>query len=169
MNIRRILYNSLVSLLVIAATNICFADVEDILSSQAEMKSQNNNDRSIGRELLKNSKDAIMLGRNEFVKTCAVCHGDSGKGDGLFSQQLSQKPKDLTTIKVKNNGMFPFITIYEIIDGREGADVHGPRTMPIWGDRFSAESWFDVSTQHAETVARGKIFELLLYLNSIQE
>jgi hypothetical protein len=149
--------------------NICFADVESILSSQAEIKAQSNNDRNIGPEFLRESKDAIKLGRSEYVKTCAVCHGDSGKGDGLFSQQLSQQPKDLTTIKIKNNGTFPFIMIYEVIDGREGAGVHGSRTMPIWGDHFSAESWFNVSIQYAETVARGKIFELLLYLNSIQK
>ena len=165
----RVPYRIFIAFLMIAAINICFADVEDILSSQAEIKSQNNKERNLGRESLRGSKDAIQQGRNEFIKTCVVCHGDSGKGDGLFSTQLNQKPKDLTTIKAKNNGAFPFFTIYEIIDGREGAGLHGSRTMPIWGDRFSAESWFDVSTKHADTLARGKIFELLLYLNSIQE
>jgi mono/diheme cytochrome c family protein len=169
MNLYKITLNALSGFIIIAIINLCFADVEDILSSQAEIKAQSNKGKESGRKLSIKSKDAIQLGRSEFIKTCAVCHGDGGKGDGLFSAQLNQKPKDLTTIKKENNGTFPFLDIYEIIDGRQVAGMHGIRDMPIWGDHYSAESWFEVSTQHAETVARGKIFELLLYLNSIQE
>lgn len=166
---QRILYSFFIVFLSIIEINICFADVEDILRSQAEIKAQSSQEKNAGQSLSRDSKDGIQLGRNEFVKTCAVCHGDYGKGDGLFSPQLSLKPKDLTTIKEKNNGTFPFIMIYEIIDGRTGAGVHGSRTMPIWGDHFSAENWLNVSTKHAETLSRGKLLELLLYLNSIQE
>ena len=56
-----------------------------------------------------------------------------------------------------------------IIDGRELVKSHGPRLMPIWGDRYTEESWYEVSPEHANTLVRGKIFELLLFLNSIQE
>ena len=59
--------------------------------------------------------------------------------------------------------------MYKIIDGREDISMHGSRSMPIWGDRYNAESWLEVNTQYSETLARGKIFELLLYLESIQE
>ena len=147
----------------------CYADVEDIMRAQEEVKQRVYAERSQEREVLRGTEDAIQLGKEEYMTNCLLCHGKSGKGDGIFSPQLAHKPTDLTQIKNNHNGVFPFIKVYEIIDGRIGAGAHGSRTMPIWGGRYSAESWFDVSTKHAETVARGKIFELLLYLNTIQE
>ncbi len=143
--------------------------VEKIIDAQQEVKRQEIESRKAEREILSEASDGIRSGREEFLNTCAICHGAGAKGDGLFSRQLTKMPDDLTVIRKKNGGVFPFLKVYEIIDGREGAGIHGSRTMPIWGGRYSAESWFDVSAKHAETVARGKIFELILFLNSIQE
>lgn len=149
--------------------SMSLADVEDILTAQEEKKRTQEGNSGNRQEILKGHRDGIQLGLKEFNTTCAVCHGKDAKGEGLFSPQLKKKPIDLTTIRKRHNGIFPFLKIYKIIDGREDTNVHGSRVMPVWGGRFSAESWFDVSTQHAETVARGKIFELLLYIESIQE
>jgi len=55
------------------------------------------------------------------------------------------------------------------IDGREMAKHHGTRLMPIWGDRYTSESWSEVSPEYAKTLVRGRIFELILYLYSIQD
>ena len=167
MSIHRLFFTSLILFTFFFISFPCLADVEDIIGSQAELRkseAENNN-----RNPAENSKNAALLGQQEFTNTCAICHGNSGKGDGPFSSRLAKKPKDLTQIRSNNNGMFPFKRLYEIIDGREGAGTHGSRTMPIWGDRYSAESWFKVSTEHAETLARGKILELLLYIESIQD
>lgn len=156
-------------LIISFSASISFADVEDILSSQEETKRLETVEGHEKKITPRGSEDGIQKGHKEFTTTCAVCHGKDGKGKGLFSPQLKVKPKDLTSIRSRNGGIFPFIEMYKIIDGREDTNVHGSQVMPVWGGRFSAESWFDVSTQHAETVARGKIFELLLYLESIQE
>ncbi len=146
------------------------ADVEDIIERQKQSKKIDQAGEDVQHQTLRGSYDGIQLGQEEFLKTCAICHGKSGKGDGLFSPQLKQKPSDLTKISKNNNGVFPALEVYKVIDGREVDEfAHGTSVMPVWGMRYSAESWFDVSAQHAETVARGKIFELILYLNSIQE
>ena len=39
----------------------------------------------------------------------------------------------------KNNGVFPFDSVYEIIDGRKTIIAHGTRDVPIWGDRYTPE------------------------------
>ena len=158
----------LLALLTFVTTVI--ADVEDVIERQKQSKKVDRTSEDVQNKVLRGSYDGIQLGREEFVKTCAICHGKSGKGDGLFSDQLKRKPSDLTKISKNNNGVFPALEVYKVIDGREVDEfAHGTSVMPVWGMRYSAESWFDVSAQYAETVARGKIFELILYLNSIQE
>lgn len=159
---------SLMLFVLFVFSNICLADVEDILDAQAEVLKLDAQKAKDEKRALRISKNGIELGRQEFIHTCAICHGADAKGNGPFSSSLNKKPGDLTQAKMKNNGVFPFKRLYEIIDGRKNETMHGSRTMPIWGDRYTAESWLEVSTQYSETLARGKIFELLLYLESIQ-
>lgn len=113
--------------------------------------------------------DLVIEGEKEFQQRCALCHGEDAKGDGPYSFALVFKPADLTQILIENDGVFPFLDIYLIIDGREIVKSHGTRLMPIWGDRYSEETWSVVSPQYAKTLVRGRILELLLYLYSIQE
>ncbi len=113
--------------------------------------------------------ELVIEGEKEFQQRCALCHGEDAKGDGPYSFALVFKPADLTQLLIKNDGIFPFIEIYLVIDGREIVKSHGTRLMPIWGDRYSEETWSVVSPQYAKTLVRGRIFELLLYLYSIQE
>ena len=108
-------------------------------------------------------------GKQEFIDSCSLCHGENGKGDGVFSEILIIPSADLTQLRKKNNGYFPYKDIYLIIDGREIVKQHGPRYMPIWGDRFNTALWADVNEEYADTLVKGKIFELLLYLETIQE
>jgi mono/diheme cytochrome c family protein len=148
---------------------VSFADVKTNIDAHAEYMKSEQEKKAEQKKMLVETKDGVELGRQEFIKSCAVCHGDDAKGDGPLSNRLDKKPLDLTLIQMNNNGVFPFIALYKVIDGRENVSMHGSRTMPIWGDRLSGESWFEVSTKHAETLARGKIFEMLLYLESVQE
>ena len=113
--------------------------------------------------------DITASGENEFRLRCAICHGEDGKGDGPYAFALVYKPADLTRLLIKYDGQFPFLETFLIIDGREVIKSHGTRVMPIWGDRFTEESWSIVSPEYAQTLARGRIFELLLYIYSIQE
>jgi mono/diheme cytochrome c family protein len=79
---------------------------------------------------------AVEIGKREYLNSCAVCHGDGGKGDGLFVASLKTPPTDLTKIQKDNMGVFPIGRLYEVIDGRGAVAVHGTRDMPVWGDRF---------------------------------
>lgn len=42
------------------------------------------------------SDDAIAQGRELFAANCAICHGDSGRGDGAEAASLPVAPADLT-------------------------------------------------------------------------
>lgn len=112
---------------------------------------------------------AISNGKLEFIESCSLCHGDDAKGHGVFSEMLIIPTADLTQLKSNNNGYFPYKSVYSIVDGRDHVKQHGPRYMPIWGNRFNTTTWADVNQEYSETLVRGKIFELLLYLESIQE
>ena len=119
---------------------------------------------------------AVDIGKREYVNSCAVCHGDSGKGNGPIVAYLKTSPTDLTIIQKSNNGVFPFGRVYEVIDGRKTIAVHGSRDMPVWGDRFKEKSAelaelalrFGISID-AEAFARDRILALIRYLSSLQE
>jgi hypothetical protein len=93
-----------------------------------------------------------------------VCHGEHGQGDGILTEQLQlTQPPDLTRMNERSQGQFPFWRAYRIIDGREAIRGHGVRDMPIWGD------WFRVIEGQSEDAVRGRIWQLLYYLESIQQ
>ena len=99
-------------------------------------------------------------GRNEFLRSCASCHGVSGKGDGPVAKSLSPPPSDLTRLSEANNGVFPVSRVHEVIDGRIESLVHGTRDMPVWGDRYmqemiSPESRDFVSKEWAKLLSDG--------------
>jgi hypothetical protein len=68
-----------------------------------------------------------------------------------------------------NNGTFPFWAAYEIVDGRSGVGAHGTREMPVWGKEFYQSSRDGSQGISTETIVRGQIMELLIYLRSIQQ
>jgi mono/diheme cytochrome c family protein len=43
---------------------------------------------------------SMARGEAVYVKECASCHGDSGKGDGKAAADLNPKPRDLRTPKI---------------------------------------------------------------------
>lgn len=60
------------------------------------------------------------------------------------------------------------LKIIHIIDGRTGLRGHG-NPMPVFGQRFSADAADQVGTYGAEAIARDRVLELALYLQSIQD
>jgi mono/diheme cytochrome c family protein len=46
-------------------------------------------------------------GQQEYLNSCAVCHGADGKGDGPLADELRKRPSDLTTLTRRNGGEFP--------------------------------------------------------------
>jgi mono/diheme cytochrome c family protein len=113
--------------------------------------------------------DAPQLGRDRYEAKCAVCHGADGKGNGPVANMLTKKPSDLTMMSKNNNGAFPFWAAYEVVDGRSGVGAHGTREMPVWGKEFYQSSRDGSQGISTETIVRGQIMELLIYLRSIQQ
>ena len=112
-------------------------------------------------------------GKYEYEAHCAVCHGLTGKGDGPFAQQLKSATvvPDLTELSKKNNGVFPFMRIYEIIDGTHSVTWHGTRQMPVWGPRYrseAGESLYDDFRADPEVFVRARILALSEYIYRLQ-
>jgi mono/diheme cytochrome c family protein len=95
----------------------------------------------------------VIPGKIEYLSSCAACHGEDGKGNGVLASFLKVPPADLTTLSRRNDGYFPLAAVTEIIDGRTLIAAHGTREMPIWG--------FDVKV-------RNRIPAIADYLNHIQ-
>lgn len=115
------------------------------------------------------AKDKNDLGKQEYDKNCAVCHGEKAKGDGPYREFISKIP-DLTVLSKNNGGVFPISRVYEIVDGRQEIKAHGPRDMPIWGTDYSiraAEKYGDVEYD-PEAYVRTHILSLIDYLYRLQ-
>jgi mono/diheme cytochrome c family protein len=112
-------------------------------------------------------------GRYEYEAHCAVCHGLSGKGDGPFAGQLQTAAvvPDLTELSKKNSGVFPFMRVYEMIDGERSLTWHGTRQMPIWGPRYrseAGESAYDDFRADPDVFVRARILALSEYVYRLQ-
>jgi len=109
------------------------------------------------------------LGKQEFVRNCASCHGAGGRGNGPLAKFMKVGPADLTALTARNDGEFPLYTVVQIIDGRDMKDAHGSRAMPIWGDRFDVEAGETFGAYGAEVNIRARILELVRYIRALQK
>ena len=110
-------------------------------------------------------------GKQIFDTYCAVCHNTDGKGGGPFAGELTQKVPDLTTMQKANNGMFPYVQIYETIDGRRMVAAHGTRDMPIWGNYFNEKGMAagpEGTEQDYAVYVMGRIMAVIEYIRSLQ-
>jgi mono/diheme cytochrome c family protein len=124
------------------------------------------------------SAQDIDIGKMEYQSSCAACHGVDAKGNGPVSKELKTSPTDLTVLAKKNNGVLPFNTLYEIIDGRNSLiSSHGTREMPIWGYRFTTREAFKLKKaddytylppDSPEPIVHSRISAVIDYLNRIQ-
>ena len=117
--------------------------------------------------IFSNQDDPVITGAETFKLKCASCHGEDAMGEKAIDSDI--KAPDLTMISKRNNGQFPVSRIYAIIDGREVLQKHGTRDMPTWGDLFLTDTIWEGCSQVDEQIVRGRIMELILYLDSIQQ
>jgi len=123
-------------------------------------------------QLLAEERDT-SLGQLEYESNCAVCHGSDGAGAGPYAELLTLSVPDLTAIQKNNGGVFPFEKVYEVIDGRQEVKAHGPRDMPIWGDRYDKDA-VELGTMgeyagDREAYLRARILALISHLFSLQK
>jgi len=113
---------------------------------------------------------SVDVGKYEYDAHCAVCHGLSGKGDAPFARQLKSGTAvpNLTELSKKNNGVFPFARVFEIIDGTVIVMAHGPTDMPIWGREYKIQSYYLNPNYQPEAFARAKILALTEYIYRLQ-
>lgn len=110
------------------------------------------------------------IGDKEYRIACLNCHGAGGKGDGPMAELLKKKPSDLTMLAKNNRGEYPFLRVYQTIDGRVVVLGHGDRAMPIWGKRYLEEDYERYRTDFgAEDVVRGRILQLVYYVQTLQQ
>ena len=118
-----------------------------------------------------NSPGVVDVGKYYYESHCAICHGANGTGlppePGL--SYLTKNIPNLTTISKRNSGVFPFMRVYETIDGRYEVQAHGPRDMPIWGKEFTAQSLELSPYYNSEAFTRAKILALTEYVYRLQE
>ena len=112
--------------------------------------------------------DNVDLGKFEYVARCATCHGVTGRGDGPMSRLLKVPVPDLTSLSKRNASVFPFVRVYETIDGRQEVESHGPREMPVWGSEYRAGSYVSRG-YNPESFIRAKILALTEYVYRLQE
>jgi mono/diheme cytochrome c family protein len=112
---------------------------------------------------------ANVIGEEAFRVSCAVCHGATGDGNGEFADVLTVKPADLTKISAKNDGVFPYLKVFQAVDGRTTLRAHGTAVMPIWGDYFKRQAGESAGPFGAELLARARVVALVDYVESLQK
>jgi mono/diheme cytochrome c family protein len=110
--------------------------------------------------------EQLALGKKQYMKYCATCHGPSGTGtDGVASKLFKKPPANLTLLAQKNGGKFPMLEVLNIVKGDEPIKAHGTREMPVWGQilgRPLTEGMYGKDQSSAEILNIGQ------YLESIQ-
>ncbi|MFC2966773.1 c-type cytochrome [Acidimangrovimonas pyrenivorans] len=119
------------------------------------------------------AQSTVEAGAAAFKNRCAVCHGETGKGDGTVGQMFTHPPKNLTLLSKENGGVFPFERVYQSIDGRKKIAAHGigGSPMPIWGEYLMEEAMERQGTDKnaAALMVQGRILQLIAYIQSVQQ
>jgi mono/diheme cytochrome c family protein len=112
------------------------------------------------------------LGQQEFMNSCAQCHGADGTGNGVMAGYLVGSLPDLSRLQAENGGVFPVQILYDTIDSGGAVGAHGSSEMPAWGDRYRAKSpemlgefW---SHTDADRFVRGRVLALIEYISTLQ-
>jgi hypothetical protein len=105
-------------------------------------------------------------GDSLYRRYCAICHGDSGRGDGRLAESLRYRPSDLGLLAQRSDGKFPRDDVFKAIDGRKPVKGHGGiggTDMPMWGDAFK-----NATEGFSEDAVKVKIEALVDHLEGLQ-
>ncbi len=111
------------------------------------------------------SADQISEGRALYLRNCAACHGVNADGNGPAAPALSTKASDLRSLSARYGNPLPQDQIARFIDGRADVVAHGPRDMPIWGEKV----WEYPEGRGNPGQVTPRVAALIAYLQSIQK
>jgi mono/diheme cytochrome c family protein len=112
---------------------------------------------------------AESAGRILYTTHCASCHGVDGRGNGPVAGALVMRPSDLTKLTKRFGMPLERSKLVEYIDGRIDVKAHGPREMPVWGERFDQELGPGMlATEDTKHRTIDVIVEFLISIQSIQ-
>jgi len=77
----------------------------------------------------KKTPDLVAKGKASYATNCAVCHGDSGKGDGVAGAALEPKPRNLVAGKFAK-GAAPAQVFETLSKGLDGTTMVGYGHLP---------------------------------------
>jgi mono/diheme cytochrome c family protein len=100
----------------------------------------------------------VTEGRVLYTRYCGACHGTDADGHGPVAAVLRAAPSDLRRLGARWGRPLPVARIAEFVDGRATVAAHGPREMPVWGERFRAP----------EQAVDPRIARIVAYLDTIQ-
>ena len=83
------------------------------------------------------TSEEVTEGRVLYGRYCAACHGIAADGHGPLAPVLRQAPTDLRRLAERYGTPLPVERIARFVDGREAVAAHGPREMPVWGERLA--------------------------------
>jgi mono/diheme cytochrome c family protein len=109
--------------------------------------------------------DQISEGRQLYLRNCAACHGVKADGNGPAAPALTTKASDLRFLSARYGDPLPQDQIARFIDGRADVVAHGPREMPIWGEKV----WEYPEGQGNQRQVTPRVAALIAYLQSIQK
>ncbi|MFN4129825.1 MAG: c-type cytochrome [Paracoccaceae bacterium] len=118
--------------------------------------------------LAQDASEEFAVGQDEYIAACAACHGEAADGKGEIAIMFKEGVPDLTGIAKRNDGVFPLLKVIQSIDGRAVIRGHG-NPMPMFGQRFRADADSQGAMLGGEAIARGRVLELALYIQSSQD
>lgn len=101
-------------------------------------------------------------GKETFVKYCASCHGEDGKGNGPAAIALKPPPADLTILSDRHEGKYPEGYVSALVKFGRNLAAHGTLDMPVWGSRFK-----EIDPVHDPT-GQQHVDDVVAYIRSLQ-
>jgi len=110
--------------------------------------------------------DDATEGRVLYTRYCGACHGLAADGNGPIAFVLRRPPSDLRRLSGRYGTPLAADDVARFVDGRTVVTAHGPREMPVWGERFAAPEAEGTGRTPGIDV---RIRRVVDYLRTIQE
>ena len=100
------------------------------------------------------------LGRDEYLRYCAACHGEEADGNGPVASALAPRPPPLSSLRKKfGNPLSTDLVVF--LYGPFMPRAHGTSAMPVWGRALRDETGDD-------RAAVDLLWKVVGYLDCIQ-